>query len=1083
MKKIKGYLAAFGLLLIVKLITFLLLFSVFFTAIEFVMEIIQGKNTPEQIYKDLQIDNLSEFILIKGDEQNGYHLEFVEDADEKLKVATKNLEHTSGVEIISIDLLKKMIKAEAISQYPNLGGKITDPDNQFQGNVNLKRVTPNKKLGEFKNTASGEVTTQEIHSMDYENTNGSIIEGQQQYKIGIMAGYSTDSPGGRSPTPEKDESQLKEEELTIKVANYIQQLFSVYSNIQVVQIGSTIQNSNVPNEGRMQSAKNAGVDLLIGINFNTYGDGDKYNNKNGVEITYPKENVSKETEKLGDILKEKVSEAMNLNKGTDHKVTSVFEMEEYTFPALIINGGYLTSKKDYAVLSSETGLQKYAKGVVDGILEYYDIPNIGYGDLVSGMVSIASTIESNIFDLSYVSMDTLEKDIQNNDQKALKEFSLDEEKNLITASWSYDGANITISKSSTSLNYRNVIGKYTMPFEYMLFFYIDSGQADFVKNLADLAIDSEFVITIEDNITTTSTREHSQEQKDTYKEKEDGNWELTNSGKWKTTKDVTTITESVNSKLELTYADTWFVKFKTEFMEQSQIEATRGMNGKVTNSESSTETTTMDKHNYSVETQEDTTDNYQEVTQKVDTTTIKTISNQYEVGKKTVTGNEDKFVKIFNDPETGAKGLVKANWLFQILAKNPKTANMVDMTKYLLYKATGIDYGFMTYDFSQYENNDFNSINYGGTDISLTTSVLDKETFIQALQDYYSQTQNKNFYQNFLSRAGEIYDLGVKYNVNPELVVTMALKESRFESSGSNQNYWGWGTSNGSSLAYIGSFEEGVEKLAGTFRSYMVGGSKESMIENRYNERASADCNSNGYGHAGTLKGMLSVYSDLCGSDTKHREGNPGNGGNYYLKVIYGAQFDEKCGKVHKIGVDDYTVQEKADYTAYLYEQQLSYWQKIFGNYGTLAGGGTIIQEAINVHKYVRENGYTYAQAGVSLPNEKGRTIDCSSFVTWVLINAKVDGFTAGMYQWCSSDFVNNPMGWEEISVQDAQPGDILAYNGHVEIVAGGLDSARFLVYNCGGNSSIKAQGTSSLPEASTSGYSKSQVVKVLRVP
>lgn len=147
-----------------------------------------------------------------------------------------------------------------------------------------------------------------------------------------------------------------------------------------------------------------------------------------------------------------------------------------------------------------------------------------------------------------------------------------------------------------------------------------------------------------------------------------------------------------------------------------------------------------------------------------------------------------------------------------------------------------------------------------------------------------------------------------------------------------------------------------------------------------------------------------------------------------------------------------------------------------------ISGGGTIVEEAIKVHKYVRENGYEYAQRGVTVPNNNGRTIDCSSFVTWVLVNAGVNGFNEGMYQWTSSTFESNPQGWQEISVNDAQPGDILVYSNHVEIVAA-VGSDRFIVYNCGGATSIKAVGSNGLPESSNSGRSKSQIRKILRVP
>ena len=146
------------------------------------------------------------------------------------------------------------------------------------------------------------------------------------------------------------------------------------------------------------------------------------------------------------------------------------------------------------------------------------------------------------------------------------------------------------------------------------------------------------------------------------------------------------------------------------------------------------------------------------------------------------------------------------------------------------------------------------------------------------------------------------------------------------------------------------------------------------------------------------------------------------------------------------------------------------------------SNGGTIVEEAINVHRYVRENGYIYKQTGVRVPNNSGKTIDCSSYVTWVLVNAKVNGFFEGMFQWTSATFDKNPYSWEVVGVNEAQPGDILVYNNHVEIVAG-VENDRFIVYNCGEDKPIKSTGIGNLPESSISGKNKSQIKKILRVP
>lgn len=82
-------------------------------------------------------------------------------------------------------------------------------------------------------------------------------------------------------------------------------------------------------------------------------------------------------------------------------------------------------------------------------------------------------------------------------------------------------------------------------------------------------------------------------------------------------------------------------------------------------------------------------------------------------GKVEPNSNESNFVNIFLKDEyakmraniNSAKG-----WLFQILEKNESTANMVDLVKYLLFKASGKSYGVDSFDFEIYKPENFKPI-------------------------------------------------------------------------------------------------------------------------------------------------------------------------------------------------------------------------------------------------------------------------------------------------------------------------------------------------------------------------------------
>ena len=125
------------------------------------------------------------------------------------------------------------------------------------------------------------------------------------------------------------------------------------------------------------------------------------------------------------------------------------------------------------------------------------------------------------------------------------------------------------------------------------------------------------------------------------------------------------------------------------------------------------------------------------------------------------------------------------------------------------------------------------------------------------------ETQQAAFEKHFLSRSAEIYDLGLKYNINPELVVVIARHEQSFQDvtrDHSESNFWGLAVYNGMNVAgSYGNFEGGVKAFAKAWASYDVGGSLEDLVLERYNQFNAV--NPAAAGLPGTFKGGLSVYT------------------------------------------------------------------------------------------------------------------------------------------------------------------------------------------------------------------------------
>lgn len=131
--------------------------------------------------------------------------------------------------------------------------------------------------------------------------------------------------------------------------------------------------------------------------------------------------------------------------------------------------------------------------------------------------------------------------------------------------------------------------------------------------------------------------------------------------------------------------------------------------------------------------------------------------------------------------------------------------------------------------------------------------------------------------------------------------------------------------------------------------------------------------------------------------------------------------------------------------------------------YEAKSNGGDFLKVAENVWNKVCSTFTTYG--GTTVP-PKGKTIDCSAYVSWVLYEygyTEFGGSQTNTEKLYTTNW-NQKYGWEEISVaagenvvSKLQPGDILvrrgASEGHTQIVVSVEDSGAVYVYDCGDES------------------------------
>ncbi len=1146
---------------------------------DFAIELETSKNNPELIYDTFEVEDVAELVEIKENGSGEYYLDFVDDIDDKLQEIIDKMNKSGKYHNVpdDIDFLKKMIKAEVYTQFPDLGGTVPANTDGFQGAVQIRRVTPNKEIGEMKNTGKGETSnleqgtvnepvnienrndqnkidswqsgqklkiitsetflyhdqygagywepilvegtsTQEVtlkrgdivtYQGEYETYNNGLTGQQTIYlkvvtqddlegyvKSGTVNAVIDDTTQGQITTNKvndntrlastsrvadsrkeigiegekyvvaiaagrnssedtgivNEEKGLVEEELTIKVAERVDELLNQYSNIEVIQTGSTADNPDgVAPEDRAEKTRNVNPDLCIQIYF---GDG----NEVGVQTIFKEgDQISQQ---LADILAENISSSMGLDNlssisdtvkcvDSDGNASSLNIIDNSAvagFPSVVALGGNLSKDPDASVIA-DGGIEKYAKGIVDGIDEYFKADHTGLTAEEVKEMTFTDSVESRIINMNYVSPETMQDYVNNgNIEEAIKCYTLDDDRNVVIASWSQKEDGSIEVKTSNSMNLKTTLEKYVMPYEYLLYFYIDTDYEDFVEDLADEVMNSEIVIAVQDEITTTHTVETTEQMTDATLDRFDVDWHTTNTHDY--------ITETVSTKVNLTYVSTWCVK---TYQENSYSEAVLNIGdeeeiitevpGRVTETSSTTKGAdtiivddaegvythqkvdeegrlVFDEEGRPVYVQDTY---YYDILEHIITDTH-TISNSYEKGEYKTEGKENVFVKLYNDHHMISK-VRTADYLFGIIENNERTANLLDLTKYLIYKATNVPYGVLSFDFEEYSLEKFNKMSSVG-EIPLYEPVLSREDFIAAMEAY---SYNSSYETNFKQNAALIYDESVANGINPELVVVTAQSEQGFRAGGGAYNYWGIAVYNGSSSgSSFSSLADGIAGYASVVKSYETNSSLASQISALAVEREAAGCSTLGYGQPGTLSGMQSIYSYLGRHGWAYS--SSGAGGYYYMDpaiagvtAIYSthAEFVEKClngGAEHADGTET-TAWEQGQYTAYQVQQKIDIWNAIFGNYGHLSGTGGNSQITEIAKQYL---GVPYVWGGTTPSG-----FDCSGFVQYVFNEA---GISLPRTTYNYTQYIGSA---NEVSKEEAQPGDIVWRYEHIGIYLG----------------------------------------------
>ena len=222
----------------------------------------------------------------------------------------------------------------------------------------------------------------------------------------------------------------------------------------------------------------------------------------------------------------------------------------------------------------------------------------------------------------------------------------------------------TQSMSTSKVDYQTMVSGYTMPFNYLWAFIVIGQDKNFAMDLADLVFGSEIVFTVFDNLTVTVNENTENYTRNITINTSEG--PKTETRSYYRTTTTTYRTNTIQTKL--TYANVWIVEYSQEFTREG----------------------TENGGNRYVESPPN-------IREKTDPE-----------------ADEDNFVTLFNkwDNRGTTSNIVSgAEWLIDILERNEDTSNTFpDLTRYLIYKATGKDLGVTEFDFSAFDPKNFQSV-------------------------------------------------------------------------------------------------------------------------------------------------------------------------------------------------------------------------------------------------------------------------------------------------------------------------------------------------------------------------------------
>jgi len=385
---------------------------------------------------------------------------------------------------------------------------------------------------------------------------------------------------------------------------------------------------------------------------------------------------------------------------------------------------------------------------------------------------------------------------------------------------------------------------------------------------------------------------------------------------------------------------------------------------------------------------------------------------EYEEVVQTRVEKEPSFSKLLDKHLKARKAVNEiSSWILEALSKNKDTANMVDLTIYILNQASNSNkYGDVEWkDVESMFYPDGKLTDVGAGDYNVKTDTAEGKKIKPTKEQLRKAFEGSPFSEALLGDLDKIYEVQEKYNINGIFTAAVEIKEC---GAGTNKS---------------GRYGKGLTSRFSVENGHSFKGFDQSSRDEETED-----------------------FAKLISSGSRYFAG-----GNY---------------TVSKIGVSYCNADWIKDVQAIMVDLFNSAGIKV----STTGGNGDFLQVAESVWKEICTSGnFPYYAVPNTIPCT-GPSVNCSSFVSWVLYKYGYTEF-AGNQHYTQDFYLTNwtaKYGWQEFNLAGGenpidilQPGDLIVRdpgdnNGHITLVVS-IENGRILCYDCGSkNNWIGNSGT-----------------------